>query len=188
MNRNCKSDKVAALSRRGLLYATGAASLSLLLPRELLAADGAEKAYHGSYKYAGGDKEREARDAAIEDVISGLNILIRPIARDRLKSAMATAAAISITSDATNLTVSLDSLVYTAPLTGGSVKATGITGDKLNLSYAISSAKIDQKFSGDQGGRVNTFTKSGDQLVMNVRVHSDKLPKDLKFKLTYKKA
>ena len=148
----------------------------------------ASKSRPRSNKYSGGDKEREARDAAIEDVISGLNVLIRPIARDRLKAAMATPAAISITSDATNLTISLDSLVYTAPLTGGSVKATGITGDKLNLSYAISSAKIEQKFSGDQGGRVNTFTKSGEQLVMNVRVYSDKLPKDVKFKLTYKKA
>lgn len=188
MNRSCKSDNVASLSRRELLLATGAASLVVALPRELLAADGAEKAYVGSYKYAGGDKEREARDAAIEDVISGMNILTRTIARDRLKSAMATAAAISIASDATNLTITHDSLVYAAPLTGGSVKVTGITGDKLNLSYAISSAKIDQKFSGDQGGRVNTFTKNGDQLLMNVRVYSDKLPKDLKFKLTYKKA
>lgn len=187
MNRSFRSGNVVALSRRGLLHATGAASLSMLLPGELLAADGAEKAYHGTYKYAGGDKEREARDAAIEDAISGLNILIRPIARDRMKAAMAINSAITITSDATNLTISLDSLAYAAPLAGGSVKVTGITGDKLNLSYSISSSKIDQKFSGDQGGRVNTFTKSGDQLVMNVRVHSDKLPKDVKYKLTYKK-
>ncbi|MEZ4298714.1 MAG: hypothetical protein R3B70_27435 [Polyangiaceae bacterium] len=188
MKRSCKSVGVASLSRRGLLLATGGASLAVLLPRELLAADGAEKAYHGTYKFDGGDKERDARDAAIEGVVSELNILIRSIARDRLKAAMAIQKTITITSDATNLSISLDSLVYAAPIAGGTVKVTGVTGDKLDLSYGISSAKIDQKFKGDEGGRTNTFTKSGDKLVMNVRVYSDKLPKDLKFKLTYKKS
>ncbi|MFO0550376.1 MAG: hypothetical protein U0271_18420 [Polyangiaceae bacterium] len=174
-------------SRRVFLSAVGAASVAALLPRETLAADGPEKAYHGSYQYAGGDKEREARDAAIEDVISGLNPLVRSIARDRLTAAMAIDKAIGISSDATNLTVTQDAQVYAAPLSGSAVKVKGLTGDDLNLSYAVSSAKLEQKFVGDEGGRTNTYTRSGDQLVMNVRVFSDKLPKDLKYKLTYKK-
>jgi hypothetical protein len=188
MKKNRTSGEVATLSRRGVLIATGAASLSTLLPRELLAADGAEKPFVGTYKHAGGDKEREARDQAIEDVVSGMNIVSRTIARDRLKSANVIAAAITIASDGTSLTISLDSRTYTAPLSGSSVKVTGITGDKLDLSYAVSTGKIDQKFSGDGKGRVNSFTKSGEQLVMNVRVYSNQLPKDLKYKLTYKKA
>lgn len=187
MTRNRKSDQAASLSRRRILAATGAASLSALVPGEALAADGAEKAFLGSYKHSGGDKERELRDKAIEDVVSGMNILSRTIAREKLKSANAIAAAVSFASDGTSLTVTLDTRVYTAPLSGGSVKVTGITGDKLDLSYAISTGKIDQRFSAEGRGRVNGFTRSGDQLVMNVRVHATQLPKDLRYKLTYKK-
>lgn len=183
MNRNIKS-----LSRRDVLVGTGAASLSALVPRELLAAEGDEKPFLGSYKHSGGDKDREARDQAIDDVVSGMNIVSRTIARDRLKSANVIAAAIGITSDGTSLTISLDTRVYTAPLSGGTVKVTGITGDKLDLSYALSTGKIEQRFSGEGKGRVNAFTKSGDQLTMNVRVYSTQLPKELKYKLTYKKA
>lgn len=187
MKRNPNSGKAAGLSRRGILIATGAASFTALLPRELRA-EGAEKAFLGTYKHSGGDKDREARDAAIDDVVSTMNIVSRTIARERLKSANAIAGVVAITSDGTSLTISLDSRVYTAPLAGTSVKVTGITGDKLDLSYAISTGKIEQKFSGDGKGRVNTFTKSGDNLTMSVRVYATQLPKDLSYKLAYKKA
>lgn len=187
MNRNRSPVDKASVPRRAVLAATGAASLAALLPGEALAAEGGEKAFLGGYKHGGGDKEREARDAAIDDVVSGMNIVSRTIARERLRSANAIPAKITFASDGTSLTVSLDGRVYTAPLAGTSVKVTGITGDKLDLSYAISSGKIEQRFSGDGKGRVNTFTKSGDQLVMSVRVYATQLPKDLRYKLTYKK-
>lgn len=176
-----------ALSRRRLLVATIAASLVTLSPQEAPAESGAEKPFVGTYKHTGGDKEREARDEAIEDVIASMNILSRTVAREKLKSANVIPAAISIASDGTNLTISLDSRVYTAPLDGSKVKVTGITGDKLDLSYSVTASKIEQRFTAEGKGRTNAFTKSGETLVVNVRVHSTQLPKDLKYKLTYKK-
>lgn len=174
-------------SRRAWLIAGGAFSALVLFPELTLAAD-EEKPFIGTYKHSGGDKEREARDAAIDDVVSSMNIVSRTIAREKLKSANVIAAAVVFASDGTSLTVTLDGRVYTAPLSGSSVKVTGITGDKLDLSYVVTSGKIEQKFSAQGKGRTNTFTKSGDVLTMNVRVFSDQLPKDLKYKLTYKKA
>lgn len=188
MKRSLASLRTGILSRRRLLVGTGAASVSALLAREAWADAGNEKPFLGTYKFSGGDKERDARDAAIDDVVSSMNIVSRTIARERLKSANVIAAVVAITSDGTSLTISLDSRVYTAPLAGTSVKVTGITGDKLDLSYVLSTTSIEQRFSGDGKGRVNTFTKSGDQLTMSVRVHATQLPKDLKYKLTYKKA
>ena len=165
----------------------GTASIWVLVPRGLEAAEAAEKAFLGTYDHSGGDKEREARDKAIDDVVSGMNIVSRTIARERLISANVIAATVKISSDTTSLTIALDSRVYTAPLSGTSVKVTGITGDKLDLSYVISEGKIEQRFTGDGRGRTNTFTKSGDQLTMSVRVYATQLPKDLRYKLTYKK-
>ncbi|MBK8257695.1 MAG: hypothetical protein IPK82_34130 [Polyangiaceae bacterium] len=174
-------------TRRAWLLGSGAVSAWILFP-ELVLAAGEEKPFVGTYKHSGGDKEREARDTAIDDVVSSMNIVSRTIAREKLKSANVIAAVVVFASDDTSLTVSLDQRVYTAPLSGSSVKVTGITGDKLDLSYAVTSGKIEQRFSAQGKGRTNTFTKSGDVLTMNVRVFSDQLPKELKYKLTYKKA
>lgn len=188
MKKQYRSGDLPSLSRRQVLVATGAASLCTLLPWHRAAAEGAEKPFVGSYKYSGGDKEKEARDAAIDDVVSSMNIVSRTIARERLKSANAIAQAVVIASDGTNLTISLDTRVYKAPLAGTSVKVTGITGDQLDLTYSVSTGKIEQRFSAEGKGRVNGFTRSGEQLTMSVRVHATQLPKDLKYKLTYKKS
>jgi len=173
-------------SRRAVLAATGTAAVAAVLPNVSLAAP-AEKAFVGTYKHAGGDKEREARDKAIDDVVSGMNFIARPIARDRLKAANPIAATLAISSDATSLTITFDTRTYTAPLSGTSVKVKGITGDELQLSYKVSTGQIEQRFAGEGRGRVNTFTKSDELVVVDVRVHSTQLPKDLKYRLTYKK-
>ena len=189
MSRNWKDRAAEPVSRREILLATGAASLALLFPRELLAGpNDAVGPFLGSFRHAGGDKERELRDKAIDDVVGEMNFLVRSIARDRLKTSTAIAAAVKLSSDASSLTVALDSRIYTAPLNGRSVKVTGITGDKLDLSYRVTDGRIEQSFRGDERGRVNTYSLDGEKLVMQVRIYSSQLPKDLKYKLTYKRA
>lgn len=189
MSGNRKEGADRLISRREILLATGVASIAAVFPRELMAAPSdAVSAFLGSFSHAGGDKERELRDKAIEDVVGEMNFLIRGTARSRLKSSNAIAAAVKIASDASSLTISLDGRVYTAPLDGRSVKVTGITGDELDLSYRVTNGRIEQSFKGDERGRVNTYSLDGDRVVMQVRIYASQLPKDLKYKLTYKRA
>ena len=76
----------------------------------------AVKPYLGSFHWVGGDKEREARDKAIDDVVSGMNLLARDVARSKLKSANPIPKRLILTADARSLTVDNGLRAYTGPL------------------------------------------------------------------------
>mgnify|MGYP000922475151 CR=1 FL=1 len=144
-------------------------------------------AFLGAYQYAGGDKERKLRDKAIDDVVAGMNVIIRGIARDKLKAANPIADVLAFAATATNLTVKMDARSHTGPRDGGRVKVKGITGDELEMRYAIRPLRIDQIFTGEDKGRTNAFSLAESTVAMRVRVHSTQLPKDLVYTLTYTK-
>jgi hypothetical protein len=143
----------------------------------------------GRYRFSGGARERKARDDAIDDVVRDMNIVVRAIARGRLKKANRIPARVRIERNAMQLTISLDGRSYTAPINGRSVEVTGITGDKLQMRYRVRGDSIEQIFQGDSGGRVNTYrADSRSRLRLAVRVFSQHLPKDLRYTLSYRRA
>lgn len=174
--------------RRRLLAALGLGGLAWTAPRGLLADEPAIKAFLGSYRHAGGDKERKARDQAIDDVVESMNFIARGIARDKLKETNPIAASLGISADTNNLTITLDGRTYTGPLSGGTVKVKAITGDLMDMRYAVTKTEITQVFSGDDRGRVNRYRLDSGKLTLHVRVHSSRLPKDLVYSLTYTRA
>jgi hypothetical protein len=175
-------------TRRRLLAALGLGGLAWTAPRALFADEPAVKAFLGRYRHAGGDKELKARDQAIDDVVESMNFLARGIARDKLKETNPIAASLGIAADAKDLTITLDTRTYTGPLNGGTVKVKSITGDLMDMHYAVSKAEITQVFSGDDRGRVNRYRLDSGKLTMHVRVHSSRLPKALVYSLTYVRA
>ena len=149
--------------------------------------DDAVAAFLGTYRHAGGDQERKLRDKAIDDVVAGMSIIVRGIARDKLKEANPIAEVLTFAATAKDLTVKMDARAYTGPRDGGRVKVKGITGDELEMRYEIRAGRIDQIFVGEDKGRMNGFTLAEGVVAMRVRVHSTQLPKDLVYKLTYAK-
>jgi hypothetical protein len=181
--------ETSELGRRVFLLTTGAGvAVYVTSPGQALAGQEAIKPFLGSYRHAGGDKEREDRDKAIDDVVAGMNVFARGIARDRLKASNPIAAKLEMSADAKALTIAMDTRSYTAPLDGSWVKVKAITGDEMDMRFKIADSILDQIFSGDERGRVNAFRPSSGKLVMNVRVHASKLPKDLVYKLTYERS
>ena len=139
----------------------------------------------GEHRFEGGAKERKARDAAIDAVVGDMNIFARGIARDRLKESTQIAERITIARDGDRLTITHDGRGYTATIDGPAVRAKSVTGDDVSLRHVVRGETIQQIFVGDQGGRTNTIRLTDDKMVMQVRVHSEKLPKDLTFTLSY---
>jgi hypothetical protein len=142
----------------------------------------------GRFRHSGGDSDRKARDKAIDDVVAGMSILVRGIARDRLKEANPIAAKLAFSTTDKDLTVAMDARSYTGPRDGGKVKVKGITGDEMEMHYAIATARIEQVFAAGEKGRTNRFSLDGDTVAMRVRVHATQLPKDLVYTLTYTRA
>jgi len=142
----------------------------------------------GRFRHSGGDKEREARDKAIDDVVAGMSIVVRGIARDRLKEANPICAKLAFAATAKDLTVAMDARAYTGPRNGGKVKVKGVTGDELEMHYAITTGRVEQVFAAEEKGRTNRFSLTEDTVSMRVRVHATQLPKDLVYTLTYTRA
>lgn len=148
----------------------------------------AVSSYVGQFRHVGGDTDREARDKAIDDVVSGMNGLIRGIARTRLIDANPIAERLGLVADASSLTVTMDKLSYTGPLDGGKVKVKSITGDDMDMHYEITKESLTQVFEGDGRGRVNIFTLGTEgRLLLKVRVYAEQLPKDLIYRLGYER-
>jgi hypothetical protein len=145
-------------------------------------------AFLGTFNHTGGQADVEARDRAIEEVVKGMSVFARGIARDRLKAANPIAQKMVFTATDKTLTIAMDERAYTAPLDGSKVKVKGITGDELDLHLVVAPGSLKQVFSAEDKGRVNSFSFSGSKLVMHVRVHSEKLPKDLVYQLSYGRA
>ncbi len=159
------------------------------LARPAFAGDDDAKPYVGAFRHAGGDREREARDRAIDDVVAGMSFLVRKIARDRLTSANPIASSLAFSKSDTSLTVVMDTRSFTGPLDGSKTKVKSISGDEMEMSYDISKKSLTQKFEGDGKGRINIFRLDGDKgLDMKVRVYAQQLPKDLVYRLTYERA
>jgi len=175
------------LGRRGLLTAAGIGVIASVLPLEAMADDELAP-FLGTFKFSGGEKEQKALDKAIDGVVSQMNLLVRGMARDKLKQANPIATNISFASDANILTVTFDSRTYTAPLDGTPVKIKSILGDDMMLSYKVMCpGEIQQLFSGDDKGRANHARVDGTTCTVDVRVYSSKLPHDLVYSLTYSK-
>jgi hypothetical protein len=144
--------------------------------------------FAGRYRHAGGERERKARDDAIDDVVDDMNFIVRGIARSRLREANPIAKSLGIAKKGKMLTITFDKRHYTGPIDGRTVKVVGVTGDEVSMRFQISNGRIRQIFQGDDGGRVNDFSLDGEgRVALSVRVHSDKLPKDLRYQLTYAK-
>lgn len=142
----------------------------------------------GKFKHSGGQADVEARDRAIDDVVKGMNVFARGIAKDRLKETNPIAQVMVFTATAKTLTIAMDERSHTAPLDGTKVKVKGITGDELDLHLVVAPGSLKQVFSAEDKGRINSFSFSGSTLVMHVRVHAEKLPKELIYKLSYERA
>jgi hypothetical protein len=138
----------------------------------------------GSYRHAGGAAEQAALEAAVDDVVSGMNVLARGIARKRLLESNRIPAAVKVSGSAEQLTIAFDDREYTAAVGGAAVDVVGVTGDPLRMTLRVRKRALIQKFVGDKGNRTNTMT-GGQGLRIAVLVTSDSLPKALAYTLTY---
>lgn len=145
-------------------------------------------AWVGRYHFVGGQAEFEGRDAAIEEIVQQLNVLIRGIARERLTKANPIPESLTITRSGDDLTVSLDERAHTAPLDGSVVDATDLFGDPIEYHVELDERRLRQHIVGKGGARTNTYRKAGSaKIVMKVRITAPRLPAPLTYSLTYAK-
>lgn len=139
----------------------------------------------GRYRFVGGDSERASVARAVDGVVSDMNVFVRAIARGRLERATRVAEKVEVSRDGSKVTVKLDGRAYVTARDGEPVQVTTPTGEEVTLTHRHVGPDVEQRFAGADGGRVNVFRCEGERLRLDVRIHSPRLPHDLRYSLTY---
>lgn len=141
----------------------------------------------GNYRYIGGKRQRQGIEKAVDDVTDEMNIMIRGIAEDRLLKANDVPRQISIQREGDAIIVVIDGRTYKARPGGETVRVKNSEGGTSAMRFELKNDRLYQYFSAEDGRRVNVFAPyaDGQRLNLWVTVASPRLPKDVKYRLTY---
>ena len=140
----------------------------------------------GTYVY---DGKASAVDDAIESLVAKMSFIKRPIARSRLKRTNPISQHIAISRTAESIELILDRHTRVRmPADGTPTKWKRDDGELLDASALWSEARLVQTFKAEDGQRTSTYRlqPNGD-IMLDVAVTSDQLPKPLTYSLHYRR-
>ncbi len=158
-----------------------------------LPADSPALPFVGTYEFVGGEVEREARSKAIEEGVKPLSPpLVRGVARSRLYAANEVPKQMVFLGYGKWFETRVDGYRYASYLDGSPYKVETSTGDVMDLRIKFGAAPdsaptLEQAFTDEAKGRINTFEIAGNRLIMHVRVSATLLPKDITYDLTFER-
>jgi len=150
----------------------------------------AQQRFAGTYRFVGGETQRQELEAAIEAAVQELNALIRGIGRKRLKESNVIREQISIAVDGDKVTTTFAAgRTISGRLEGPAVPWTSDTGKPLQVKFSLVKGRLVQTFTADDGGRRSVFTlnDAGDRMTLSVTITSERLTNPLKYALSYKR-
>ncbi len=174
-----------------------AIGVALLVPALLFPARGSTQApalsqFVGSYVHAGDPRELHGMERAIDHVVDQLNLFIREIARGEIHRRIRPEQHIrfDVSPDDT-ITIALDDWgPIEVPVNGPARPVRDAAGDAVRLSMRYDAGTLVARSVAQRGSRTNVFSlrPDGERLSMLVRIHSDQLPSDIRYRLTYRRA
>lgn len=145
----------------------------------------------GRYQYVGGESERQALLAAIEDVVKEMIFLARPIARRRLRDSNQPSDELRLEVSATQITIVRPGRPTVAARRDGStVVWQSPEGDEFKVKHRLGAdGSLIQEFVGDGNRSSNVFklASDGSLLTVHTTITADALPKVLRFQMTYRR-
>lgn len=169
----------------GALFAV----LALALPAAGQQAGARTSALDGTYTL-----NRAASDdinRAIENAVSRMNFVTRPIARGRLRRTNQPYQRLVISHTPQQVSVTTDNrAAIRTPANGTPIKWRREDGEMFDVSTEWENGTLEQTFKAEDGSRTNVFALSGDgrTLTMNVTITSPRLSAPLRYKLVFNRA
>lgn len=142
----------------------------------------------GLYRYGGGQKQRERFEAAVEDVVSELNIVIRGIARKKITESQTPAVRIELAKEGDMVVIRRDGAPEIRGRADGKrFKWKNRYGDELRLRMKLDEKQLELRFEGTSDRTVTTYTvDDAGHLKLRTVITDPRLPKPLKLTFTYK--
>lgn len=174
------------------MHRTARVSVLLLLVAALLplkaSAQAPVSSMQGTFTYTAQGSDDVSK--AIEAVVRQMNFVKRPIARGRLTKTNQPYRSVTITHNASNVSIVTDNRpAIVTPANGSPIKWRREDGEMFDVSTEWENGTLEQTFVAGDGKRVNSFVLSpdGNTLTMTVTVSSPQLPKPLVYKLNFRR-
>lgn len=149
----------------------------------------AESKLEGIFTYA--PERSESIEKAIDNAVSQLNFVVRPIARGRLEKTNPAYKRLEINLKPGQVSIATNGrAAIKTPPSGSMVKWTREDGEVFDVSTNLSGDTLRQKFVAKDGQRTNEYTISADgqTLTMRVIVNSPRLNSPLTYRLVYRRS
>jgi hypothetical protein len=136
-------------------------------------------------------------NAKINTAVARMNVVVRQIARPRLRSTNTAYPQLVFHTDGGNYRVEMQGRPsVSSPANGSPVlwhRETGRTcpavrGDCVRVTTVYADGRLTHTFAAEDGQRVNVYTVDGNTLTMNVTITSPRLPNPLTYRLVYNRA
>jgi len=155
------------------------------------AASGDQRArFTGTYRYAGGTQEDDARKAAIDHAVESMSAFTRSTARNRITATTQIRGSYAFSFEPGKIKVLPESRPEMISGDKGEPADYVYNGKTSKLTQMIAGDRITQVFVSDDGKRENEFTlsKDGRTLTLKATVSSARLSTPVVYSLSYKKA
>lgn len=149
-----------------------------------------QQRFVGTFRFAGGEAQRQNLEAAIEAAAEQLNALIRGIGRKRLRESNPIREQITIAVDGDKVSMTFGpGRTLTGRIDGPAVAWTSDSGKPVQVSLGLVKGRLVQTFTAEDGGRRSVYTldEAGDRMTLSVTITSERLANPLKYALTYKR-
>ena len=179
---------IAAIAVLAAVASAGTASLGSAATPE-----SEPNALLGAYHYAGGERELEEIEGSIDEVVDQMNILIRGIARRRIKGPNLPANRLTLGLSNGQIRISRAGQPdIAAPADGTAVKwRNPENGNELTVIHRLGAdGVLLQKLVGDRGTSTSQFELASDAVRLTVRtvIRADQLAAPIRFSATYQRA
>jgi hypothetical protein len=148
-------------------------------------------AFDGDWRFSGGQRETQQMSAALDQVVDQMNMLMREFARGQIHDRIPLDRDIRIgIHGTTGFSLVLGGWgPVEVPLGGAFRDVTDREGQPIRVSATYAGGRItEHQVRDDSGRRTNTFVLDDEnrRLTMWVRIHSDQLPADIVYHLSYR--
>ena len=168
----------------------GAAAVTCLAANSALAAESAGP-LSGVFKYVGGSRQRARLDAAIEDVVSQMNFMVRGIARSRLQDGLQPKPLIKLDVRSSHARLVIPGVPdVEGPLDGSPCKWRSPEGELMTLRLRHDGNVLDFRYVGSGGGSRMTyrFNEDASRVQLRSAVDHQRLPGTIRYSLSYARA
>jgi len=146
--------------------------------------------FTGTYRYAGGTQEDDARKAAIEHGVESMSSFTRSTARNRINGTTQIPGSYAFSFEPGKIVVRPESRPDVISGDKGEPADYVYNGKKSRVTQTIAEDRITQVFISDDGKRENEFTLSqdGKELKLKVTLTISRISNPIVYSLSYKRA